>query len=131
MLNTVIFDTNALIHFFKQVGGTEPYLDLITTILTAIEYPPATCNDHVTFVQPTVETYKKAIEFSTKLRTNGTPIPAIDILIAAIVVENDATLVSDDAHFDEICSFEPKLERIALDGYLASISLEDQSGSKP
>lgn len=103
---------------------------MITTILTAIEYPPATNNDHVTFIQLTVETYEKAIEYSSRLRTSGTRIPAIDILISAIVVENDAILVSDDAHFNEVCNFEPKLKRMGLYEYLVTVSKIDPPGSK-
>jgi tRNA(fMet)-specific endonuclease VapC len=121
-VNAKIFDTNALIHLIKRAGGSWANQNIMTTILTVIDYPPATFKESVSFIQPTVKTYEKAIEYSSKLRVNGTPIPAIDILIAAIVVEHDAILVSDDAHFDEICKFEPELERVSLDEYLVQES---------
>lgn len=49
-----------------------------------------------------VETARKYGEIKNGLRSKGHPIPENDIWIAAIVAQHNLTLVSRDAHFDEI-----------------------------
>lgn len=49
-----------------------------------------------------VETARKYGEIKNDLRSKGHPIPENDIWIAAIAAQHNLTLVSRDAHFDEI-----------------------------
>jgi len=49
-----------------------------------------------------VETARKYGEIKNDLRAKGHPIPENDIWIAAIAAQHSLTLVSRDAHFDEI-----------------------------
>lgn len=48
------------------------------------------------------ETARRYGDIKDALRIKGRPLPENDIWIAAIAVEHDLTLVSRDAHFDEI-----------------------------
>ena len=58
---------------------------------------------------PTAATTRQYAQLYLQLRTQGTPIPANDLWIAALVLENDVHLVSRDAHFDRL----PQLPRAA------------------
>lgn len=49
-----------------------------------------------------VDTARKYGEIKNDLRAKGHPIPENDIWIAAIAAQHSLTLVSRDAHFDEI-----------------------------
>ena len=58
---------------------------------------------------PTAATTRQYAQLFLQLRTQGTPIPANDLWIAALVLENDVPLFSRDAHFDRL----PQLPRAA------------------
>lgn len=49
-----------------------------------------------------IETARAYGEIKNALRVKGRPLPENDIWIAAIAIQHDLTLVSRDAHFDEI-----------------------------
>jgi tRNA(fMet)-specific endonuclease VapC len=62
-------------------------------------------------IQPVSEiTASQYAEIRIRLKTNGTPIPANDIWIAAIALELNLPLLSNDHNFDLI----PKLARVAF-----------------
>ncbi len=68
------------------------------SILTTIEYPPAIT--HVTrILYPSKQDYKLAIVWQTKLRKISTPLPAVDLIIAAQAYNNELELVTLDKHF--------------------------------
>jgi len=57
---------------------------------------------------PTLDTTRHYANLYRQLRSAGTPIPANDLWIAALVVEHDVMLYSRDAHFDAL----PQLPRL-------------------
>ena len=62
-------------------------------------------------IQPVSEiTASHYAEKRIRLKTNGTPIPANDIWIAAIALELKLPVLSNDHHFDLI----PELARVAF-----------------
>ena len=63
----------------------------------------------VELLLPTVETTRHYAYLYRQLRAAGTPIPANDLWIAALVVQHELTLFSRDAHFDAL----PQIPTIA------------------
>ncbi len=61
-------------------------------------------------LRPNDETTHHYARVYAQLRAQGTPIPSNDIWIAALVIQNDVSLCSRDAHFDHL----PQLSRIAI-----------------
>ncbi|MFN0130061.1 MAG: type II toxin-antitoxin system VapC family toxin [Verrucomicrobiales bacterium] len=62
-------------------------------------------------VQPVSEaTARHYADLRLRLKTNGTPIPANDLWIAAVTMELNLPLLSNDSHFDVI----PGLKRITF-----------------
>ncbi len=89
-----LFDTNRLIDAYR--GGES--LDGYTTILNLIEFPKAIeFNLRVMF--PSKSDYHLALKISTELLKVGKPIPAVDSVIAAVVLNNKLKLVTKDKHF--------------------------------
>ncbi|MEX2680584.1 MAG: hypothetical protein Q6373_003240 [Candidatus Sigynarchaeota archaeon] len=68
---------------------------------------------------PSHDMYAKSIEYAAKLREKGSPIPAIDVIIATIAVKKDAIRVSDDDHYASFHTIEPGLKRIGLEAFLS------------
>ena len=52
-------------------------------------------------IESTTIYYSKIAE---KLKANGTPIPSNDVWIAAIALEHDLPIISQDKHFDNVQS---------------------------
>lgn len=48
---------------------------------------------------PSREDYNLALEMSTKLLKIGKPLPAIDVINAAIAINNNLKLITKDKHF--------------------------------
>ncbi len=89
-----LFDTNRLIDAYR--GGES--LNGYTTILNLIEFPKAIeFNLRVMF--PSKSDYHLALKISTELLKAGKPIPAVDSVIAAVVLNNKLKLVTKDKHF--------------------------------
>ena len=53
----------------------------------------------ITIVEVTIETSKIYGKIRANLKKQGTPIPENDIWIAAIALQNNYTLVTNDKHF--------------------------------
>jgi len=51
---------------------------------------------------PTIETTRHYAHLYRQLRVAGTPIPTNDLWIAALVIQHELTLFSQDAHFDAL-----------------------------
>jgi len=88
-----VLDTNLLI---DGVMG-------LTTVLNIIEYPKA-LDVQNEIIWPTQNDYRVAIDIMINLRKSGKPIPAIDVLLAAICINRNFTLVTKDRHFGYIKS---------------------------
>jgi len=93
-----LYDTSVLIDLVKtgqQVTG-------FTSILNIIEFPKALELKGVQVLYPIVEDYDQALRLAARLLTRGTPLPAIDILLAAMCIRRKARLVTKDEHFIDI-----------------------------
>ncbi len=91
-----VLDTNLLIEGRRG----------LTTIFSIIEYPPASRGSRILF--PKREDFLKSIEIMVKLREIGKPVPAVDVLIAAICIRRDLKLLTKDKHFLHIKEVEPE-----------------------
>jgi tRNA(fMet)-specific endonuclease VapC len=85
-----VIDTNLLME--GQTG--------LTTILNVVEYPKSLERDDLQIIWPTKDDYITAVELMVSLLESGTPIPAVDVLISAICLNREATLVTMDRHFE-------------------------------
>ncbi len=95
-----LYDTNILIEAYRE----RETLDGYTTILNLIEFPKAMeLNLRVLF--PSRSDYQLALIISTELIKAGKPIPAVDLLIAAVALNNKLKLVTKDKHFLPIKEF--------------------------
>lgn len=80
----------------------------IITIFTLIEHPP--CGERFfDILFPETKDYVIAVEIARKLRKKGTPVGAIDILIAAIAVNRSLVVRTSDGDFKHIQAVLPEL----------------------
>ena len=70
------------------------------SVFTVIEHPPSIDKFEILF--PEDVDYIKAIEISEKLRKKGTPIGAVNIMIAAMLINRGARLIAKDKDFEYI-----------------------------
>lgn len=98
-MEEVVYDTNELIDYLKK--GTAD-LRGFTTVFNVIEFPKALELEQLAVIYPNVEDYQESIEITIMLLQRGTPLPAIDILVAAICIRRDLTLCTKDNHFTAI-----------------------------
>ena len=100
-MEEVVYDTNQLISLLKSgkhnVKG-------FTTILSIIEFPKALDLKELAVIYPTLDDYDESLKISAALLRKGTPLPAIDILVASICVRRNLTLCTRDSHFMNIKS---------------------------
>ncbi len=89
-----LYDTNKLIELYKKKESVSGY----TTILNVIEFPKA-LEFNLTIIYPSKSDYRLAIKISTELLKIGKPIPAVDILISAIAINNGLRVVTLDKRF--------------------------------
>ncbi|ASJ08368.1 PIN domain-containing protein [Thermococcus siculi] len=101
-----LYDTNVLIDTVKNKNSLE---DGYTTVLNLIEYPKGALLD-LNLLIPTVKEYALAVELSEKLVKEGTPVPAVDIVLAAVSMFRGLTLVTKDRHFERIKKVAPELQ---------------------
>ncbi len=92
-----ILDTNLLIEGARG----------LTTIFSLIEFPPACTACEV--IVPNHEDYKRALELGVLLRKAGTPVAAVDILIASTALNRNLTIATKDKDFLQIKRIEGKL----------------------
>jgi tRNA(fMet)-specific endonuclease VapC len=98
-MEEVVFDTNQLIDFLKK-GKAD--LTGFTTIFNLVEFPKALEFQGLTVITPSLEDYEESVEISSALLQRGTPLPAIDILVAAMCIRRNLTLCTKDNHFKAI-----------------------------
>jgi len=95
-----LYDTSYLIGAMK--AGQE--LAGLTTIFNMLEFPKALGFKRLTVVYPTAQDYDEALRLSTRLLAKGTPVPAVDVLIAAVCLRLRARLLTEDEHFEKLKS---------------------------
>ncbi len=96
MAKDEVLDTNIL------MGGQAG----TTTILNAIEYPKALEGAN-RFLLPTRKDYLLSIEIASNLLRQGKPLPAIDLVVAAMCLNRRMALRTRDAHFKLIQELYP------------------------
>ncbi len=123
-----LLDTNCLIYFSKTPHAFTLNRDF-TSMLSIIEHPPALNFDNLTVLSPRDYDFYKAIEISNKLRKQGPPKPAVDIVIAAMALTYHFTVISDDRPFHDVVEVEPELVVKSIADYLGSEKVEKKSAS--
>lgn len=93
-----LYDTSYLIGAMK--AGQE--LSGLTTVFNILEFPKALGFKRLTVVYPTPQDYDEALRLSTRLLAKCTPLPAVDILIAAVCLRLKARLLTKDSHFEKL-----------------------------
>ncbi len=91
-----LYDTSIVIELISRDRITE--LDGYVTIYTVVEYPPVLTVKHK-IIYPSKEDYERAISWQVELREKGNPLPAVDLIIAAIAYNKGYELVTKDRHF--------------------------------
>ncbi len=81
----------------------------LLTVFTLIEHPYS-AKQGVSVIYPSKADYLKAIEVSDKLYHEGTPVGAVDVLIASIALNRDLSVVTQDKDFEKINAVERKLK---------------------
>jgi hypothetical protein len=95
-----LYDSSELIELRKAGDEAEGY----TTILNLIEFPKGAELRRLKTLYPTREDFDNALVWSAQLLKQGTPVPAIDLVISAISVRLGLQLVTRDRHFKHIKS---------------------------
>jgi len=109
-MGEVLYDTSALIKLYKKnVRELKGY----TTILNIVEFPKA-LEMKIRVVYPSAEDYKLAVVIAKDLIKRGTPVPAIDIVIAAVAVNRGFALATEDKYFAYIRDVREDLELVEI-----------------
>jgi tRNA(fMet)-specific endonuclease VapC len=98
-MEEVVYDTNELIDNLKKGNAN---LSGFTTVFNVIEFPKALEFEQLAVVYPNLDDYQESIEITIMLLQRGTPLPAIDILVAAMCIRRELTLCTKDNHFTAI-----------------------------
>jgi len=98
-MEEIIYDTNQLIDLQKS-GQTS--INGFTTIFNLIEFPTALDLKDLSIIYPTADDYEESLELSIALLKKGTPMQAIDIMIATICIRRNLTLSTKDDDFSNI-----------------------------
>ncbi len=98
-MGTPLYDTNVLIERLRK-GISK--LEGSTTTLNLIEFPKAATINNLDIVIPGKDDYDKGFELAILLLKAGKPVPAVDIVIAAITINREFVLHTMDKHFKEI-----------------------------
>ncbi|MBI4162777.1 MAG: type II toxin-antitoxin system VapC family toxin [Candidatus Aenigmarchaeota archaeon] len=81
----------------------------LTTIFSIVEYPKA-LSYKSDVLWPEKEDFVSAVEIMAKLYAIGKPVPAIDVLIAAMCINRSMELKTKDKHFSDVQSVESSLK---------------------
>jgi len=104
-MEEILYDTGSLIKAYKQRKRLTGY----TTILNVVEFPKL-LELKLTVIYPSKSDYNLAIKLSKDLLKIGKPIPAIDIIVAAVALNRNMKLVTTDNHFAVIQEIKSDLE---------------------
>ena len=115
-----VLDTNIIIDWFRGDTDTKLFLNNIdfeipVIVIGELFYGAENSSnkekhfeqirkfsEEFTIINPTDETAKMYALIKSELKKQGKPIPENDIWIAAIAVENNKSLVTNDRHFSSI-----------------------------
>ena len=100
-MEEIVYDTNQLIAFHKS---GKHVVKGFTTILNIIEFPKALELKELAVIYPTLDDYDETLKISSALLRQGSPLPAVDILIAAVCIRRNLPLCTLDKHFTAIKS---------------------------
>ncbi len=93
-MDKVLYYTSRVINVYKQRKQLAGY----TTIFNVVEFPKS-LDFNLKVIYPSKSDYTLAIKLSKDLLRIWKPIPAIDVVVSAIALNRDMTLVTSDAHF--------------------------------
>jgi tRNA(fMet)-specific endonuclease VapC len=106
-MEEIVYDTNQLIDFSRKGKFN---LTGFTTIFNVIEFPKAAEFEELSVIYPTIEDFDESTDISLDLFRKGNPLPAVDILIAAMCIRRDLILCTKDSHFASIQSVRRSLK---------------------
>lgn len=89
-----LYDTSKLIEVYRNNEKIRGH----TTIFNLIEFPKALELD-LNVLYPSKSDYNLALKISTELLKIGKPIPAVDVIISAIAINNGLKILTKDKHF--------------------------------
>jgi len=98
-MEKVLYDTSSLILKYRK--GVRR-IDGLTTVLNIVEFPKALEFEKLEIVYPNPKDYELTIVLSKDLLKIGKPIPALDIIIAAVALNRDLVLETMDTHFEAV-----------------------------
>lgn len=101
-----LYDSSELIEIYRTTGEAEGY----TSVLNLIEFPKGIELSDLNVVYPAREDYDQALVWSAKLLERGSPVPALDVVLAAMSVRLGVRLVTRDRHFAVIKSVARELK---------------------
>ena len=104
-MDEILYDTSSLINAYKQRKLLTGY----TTIFNVVEFPKL-LELKLTVIYPSKSDYNLAIKLSKDLLKIGEPIPAIDIIVAAVALNRNMKLATTDNHFTVIQEIQPDFE---------------------
>ncbi|GAB6135225.1 PIN domain-containing protein [Thermococcus prieurii] len=96
-MEKALYDTNVLIDALKSRRKLEGH----TTILNIVAFPRA-LELGLTVITPSLKDYLLSIKISQVMVRRGTPVPAVDAVVAAVAINRELTLVTRDGHFERI-----------------------------
>ncbi|WP_456475353.1 PIN domain-containing protein [Candidatus Pyrohabitans sp.] len=96
-MEETLYDTSALIEIYRQ--GKVP--KGCTTILNLVEFPKA-MDFNLKVLYPSRTDSNLALEISLELLKIGKPLPAVDVIIAAVALNNNLKLITKDRHFESV-----------------------------
>ena len=67
-----------------------------------MEFPKAALIKGLDVIVPGEEDYDESFKIAVLLLKSGTPVPAVDIIVAATTLNRDMTLHTRDKHFEVI-----------------------------
>ncbi len=102
-----LHDTNSLINNLKAKRAFDREMDK-TSIISVIEFP-SILNENVGILFPKTSTFNLSIDIALKLRKAGTPVKATDIIIAALGIERNYPIITNDKHFTSIQAVDSRL----------------------
>lgn len=89
-------------HSFQKSGRY--IINGFTTIFNIIEFPKALDLKGLAVIYPTVDDCEESLELSVALLKRGTLIQAVDVMVAAICIRHNLTLISKDNDFTAVAS---------------------------
>ncbi|MDF1539821.1 MAG: PIN domain-containing protein [Candidatus Thorarchaeota archaeon] len=101
-----LYDTNILINLMRDSVDT---IEGSTTSLNLIEFPKAAKLKGLKVIVPGRDDYDLAFELASLLLKKGSPIPAVDLVIAAVALNRNMTLQTTDRHFEMVQKVNDKL----------------------